>query len=86
MATKETMEFLEGVKVLVVTAKAVFKDGKVSLDDLPVAMQLLQDFPKLNAAVQGLGDVPAEFKSLSQEDAQLLLAKLFEVINAAKAA
>jgi hypothetical protein len=83
---KESMELLEGVKVLVVEVKKVMADGKVSLADLPVLMSLLQKFSVLSAAAEGAGEITKEVKDLSAEEAQTLLAKVLEVTAAAKAA
>lgn len=83
---KETLELLEGVKVLIVEAKKVLADGKVSLADLPVVLGLLQKFSVLNAAVQGVDEVVSEAKDLSSDEATLVIAKVLELVAAAKAA
>jgi hypothetical protein len=83
---KETMEMLEGVKVLGMTGKQVFADGKVNLADLPAAMGLLTQFAMLAEAVKGVDQIPTEAKDLSMEEANMLIAKILEVVNVFKAA
>jgi len=83
---KETLELLEGVKVLVLESKKVLSDGKVSLSDLPVLLGLLQKFSVLNAAVQGVEDVIAEAKDLSSDEANIVVSKVLEIVAAVKAA
>lgn len=83
---KETLEVLDGVKVLIVQAKAVFADGKVNLADLPVLLGLLQNLSVLNAAVQGADQVIAEAKDLSSEEATVVIAKVLELVAAVKGA
>lgn len=83
---KETMELLEGIKVLSVSGKQVFADGKVSLADLPVAMTLLTQFATLSNAVKDVNQIPAEAKDLTAEEANMLIAKVLEIVNVIKAA
>lgn len=83
---KETLELLEGVKVLIVESKKVLADGKVSLADLPAVLSLLQKFSVLNAAVQGAGEIVGEVKDLSGDEANQVIAKVLELAAAAKAA
>lgn len=83
---KESLELLEGVKVLGVSAKKVLADGKVNLADLPVLLGLISDFPVLTAAVQGADLVLPEVKDLSADEANQLVAKVLEVVNAIKTA
>lgn len=83
---KESLELLEGIKVLGVTGKKVFADGKVNLADLGLVMGLMQDFAKLNAAVAGVDQVLPEAKDLTVEEANALVAKVLEVVAAIKAA
>lgn len=83
---KETLELLDGVKVLVVEAKKILADGKLSLSDLPVALELLQKFSVLSAAVQGAGEIVGEVKDISGDEANQIIAKVLEITAAAKAA
>lgn len=83
---KECMEVLEGFKVIGVAGKRVFADGKISFADLSIILGLLNNFSKVNAAIAGVEQIPLELKDLSQEEANLLLAKILEVVAALKAA
>ena len=80
------VEALEGMKLLAVDAKAVLKDGKVDLADLPVAMALFAKADVIVKAVEGIDQVVAEVKDLDPAEAQALLAKVLEVMQAIKAA
>ena len=83
---KETLELLEGVKVLVLESKKVLSDGKVSFSDLPALLGLLQKFSVLSAAVQGASEVVAEAKDLSSDEANIVVSKVLEIVAAVKAA
>jgi len=86
VGVKESLELLEGVKVLGVAVKKIAADGKLNLSDLPLLFALLQDFGKLSAAVAGLEQIPAEVKDLSVEESNQLVAKVLEVVGAIRAA
>lgn len=86
MDIKNSLEALEALKVGGVFGKKVFADGKVNVLDLPLLMELGLAAGVLVAAVDGMGEIPAEVKELSQDEAQQLIAKLFEVFAAIKAA
>lgn len=83
---KEIKELLEGVKVLGIQTKKVLADGKVSLTDLPVLIEVFQNYQVLVDAVQGADQIPNEVKDLDGTEAQEVLAKVLEVANAIKAA
>jgi hypothetical protein len=83
---KESLELLEGLKLLAVEAKKVLADGKLSAADLPVILDLINNVSVLVAAVQGLGEIKAEVKDLSAEEIQQLGAKVLEIVAAVKAA
>lgn len=83
---KESMELLEGIKVLAMDARAVMADGKIDIKDLGVAMGLVAQFGTLNRAVSGVSDVPAELKDLSADEINQLAAKALEIVAAFKAA
>lgn len=82
---KESLEVLDSLKVLAVTASKVMEDGKVSLGDLPVLLGLLKEVGTLKAGAEGVDSIPKEIKDLSAEEAALLLNKVYEVIGAFKA-
>lgn len=84
--TKETTELLAGIEVVLVAGKKITADGKVNLSDLPTLVATLQKVDELTKAVQGIEQIPGEIKDLSAEEAQEIIAKLFAVIAAVKAA
>jgi hypothetical protein len=83
---KESLELLEGVKLIAVAAKRVGADGKVGMDDLKELINLAQNVGVLAAAAQGVGEVKSEVKDLSAEELQALGAKVLEIVNAVRAA
>lgn len=83
---QESLELLEGVKLLVVETKTVLKDGKIDFADLPVLLDLLSNLSVLSKAVQGVGQVPTELKDLSPDEINQLMLKVLEIVNAVKAA
>lgn len=82
---KESLELLEGVRLLAVDSKMVLADGKIDLKDLPVAMALLGQLGKLNAALQGITDIPKEVKDLSPEEIQQLAAAALMIVTSFRA-
>ena len=83
---KESMELLEGVKVLGVSGKKILADGKVSVADLPEVMVLVSKAQAIVDAVQGIEGALPEIKDLDEAEATAIVAKVFEVIAAIKAA
>lgn len=83
---KETMEMLDGLKLLAIETKKVLADGKVNVADLPILIELLQQLNVLTAAVAGAGQIPAEAKDLSADELQTIGAKVLEMVAAFKAA
>lgn len=83
---KESLELLEGLKVLAVDAKKITADGKVDMADIPAALDILKNFGTLNDAVQGVDQIPAEFSDLSEDEIKELGAKAFELILVIKGA
>lgn len=86
MDLKQSLELMEGLKVLGVAAKKIGADGKINIADLPAFLELMNKSNHIIAAAQGVEAIPAEMKDLSQEEAALLLAKVYEVLSAIKAA
>ena len=82
----ETLEVLEGIKQLAVFATSVLKDGKVNLSDLPLLVGLAQKFDVFKDAVTGADKVLAEAKDLDTTEATIIIAKVFEILAAIKAA
>lgn len=82
---KESLEVLEGLKILVSDAKQVLADGAINLSDLPVAMELLGQLGTLTDAVQGVDQVPVEMKDLTPDEINLLVSKVLEIVAVLKA-
>ena len=83
---KESLELLEGFKVLAVDAKKVFADGKIDIADLPVAWDLLSQLSVISAAVDGIDKIPSEVTALSAEEINSLVTKVLEIVAIIKAA
>ena len=80
MDIKETLEALEGVKDLAQDVKDVLADGKIGFGDLGVIFKLMNQFSVLNAAIQGAGLIGAELKDLDPVEAEVLMAKVNEIV------
>jgi hypothetical protein len=85
-SVKETTEVLAALELILVSGKKILADGKVSILDLPVAMDLLGKLSQVTVAIEGAEQIPAEIKDLSVEETQELVAKVFAVLAAVKAA
>ncbi len=87
MATVQNIEeVLSAIELLGVSAKEVMKDGKVDLTDLAVVMKLATQASVFTKAVEGIDQVIPEAKDIDAEEAKVLVAKLFAVFSAIKAA
>lgn len=78
-SVKEMMEVIAAVEVVAVAIKKVMKDGKVDLQDAAVAIELGAQFPVLAAAVQGLGEIPAEVQEIDAQEAIEIVGKLYAI-------
>lgn len=83
---KESLELLEGLKDLVLAGKKVIADGKVSVSDLNVVVDLFHELNVLVDAVKGVSQIPAEVKDLDSEELGVLGAKVLEIVNAVRVA
>lgn len=83
---KETLELLDGLKVIGVTGSKVFADGKIKLDDLPKLLELGKKFEVIKEAVLGVDQIKDEVKDLDQEEIMQLVAKILELASAMKEA
>lgn len=83
---KETLELLEGAKLLALAVKKVASDGKVDFTDLPVIMTLMKEVYVLTAAVEDVSKVVDEAKDLSIEELQTIGAKVVEIMKAVREA
>ncbi len=82
LGVKETLELLEGLKVLATTAGEVMEDGKVDVKDLSELLVLMGKLGVLKEAVVGADKTLKEVKDLTQEEVALVLAKVWEVLKA----
>lgn len=82
----DTLAVLDGVKVVGVVVKKALADGKISLTDLSLLLGVVPQFQTLVIAAEDAAGVPAELKAITPDDASLVVAKVFEVIAAIKAA
>jgi len=70
---------LEKIEVIGVSAKKVMADGKVDLQDLPVAISLLSEINGMIEAFKGAGEALDEVKDLDGAEALEIVKKLYEV-------
>jgi uncharacterized membrane-anchored protein len=82
---KESLEVLEGFKVVAVPVKAALKDG-FQPSDFGQALKIIEQYKVIVEAVDGAADVIGEAKDLDPVEASAIAAKVFEVIKAIKEA
>ena len=83
---KETMEILDGLKVLGVAAGKITADGKVDIADLVYLVEVAKNFDVLSLAVRDGDKAVEELKDLDESEIITLVGKVFEVVNAFKEA
>lgn len=83
---KEILEFIEGLKELILVGKAVMKDGKVDMSDLAALSVLLGKQEKLVAAFTGLSELKDEAKDIDLAEAQQVVMALIAAAKEVKAA
>ena len=83
---KEILEFIEGLKELILVGKAVMKDGKVDMADLAALSVLLGKQEELVAAFQGLSEMKDEAKDIDLAEAQQVVLALIAAAKEVKAA
>ena len=81
---KETLELLEGVKLIAVTGGAVFADGKVNLADIPKLGALVKNFSTLKEAFAGVEELKTEITDLDAAEVSQIAAKAMEIVKAVK--
>lgn len=84
-STKELMELLTGVKLLLLSAKKIMADKKVNVADLPAVMELVQKSNVLVEAITGYQSIPAEVKDLDATEAQAIVAEIYALVKEVKA-
>jgi hypothetical protein len=85
LGINETLEILEGAKVLSVAVSGALKDGKIGLADLQYAVELAKQFDVFKDAVTGAEKAIPEAKDLDSAEAAIILAKVFEIVAAIRA-
>jgi hypothetical protein len=81
---KELLELVAGLKEVALIGKQALKDGKIDLSDLSLLSQLLVKQQVLVAAFEGLGEVGAEVKDVSLDEAMLLIKALLDAAKEVK--
>ena len=83
---KEILELIAGLKEVAKLGKLALKDGKINLEDLALLSQLLVKQQVLVAALDGLGELGAEVKDLSLDEAVQLIQALVDAAKEVKEA
>lgn len=78
----ESLELLEGFKIMGCGVMEALKDGKLGWSDLKILVDLGKNFSDLIAAFKGISDIPSEIKDIDGEEAKQLIAKMGEVFKA----
>lgn len=86
MELKETKEALQAIKEVAVFARKVFADGKVNLADLSSLVELGGKVSVLSSGLKDAKLALPELKDLSAEEAQELLALMFQLLKEVKEA
>lgn len=81
---KETLELLDGLKLIAGTVDEVLEDGKINLADLPKLLPLLTQVKVLVESVKGIDGVIGEVKDLDESEIVLLGGKVWEIIKEIK--
>ena len=84
VGVKEILEVLEGLKEVGLLAKKAMADGKISISDFPLLMQLLSKHQMLNDAIKDIKLVPTEVKNLSGDEATLIVGKVYSIFSEIK--
>lgn len=84
--TKEILELIKGLKEIALLVKLALKDGKIDMTDLGLLSNLLVKQQVFVDAFAGLGDLPAEVKDLSLDEALGVITALIDAAKEVKAA
>lgn len=86
VGVKETIEALKAVETLGVAVAEVFKDGKVTIADLPTVANLAKNSKFIADGVEGADKIPSEVKDLSHDELVLVAGAAYALVAAIKAA
>lgn len=77
------LEILDAAEFALTTAEKVLSNGKLDLFDAPVLLGSIGEANrKISAAIEGSGEIMAEVKDLSQDEAQQILDKAVGLAHA----
>jgi len=79
-SVKETIELLDGLKVIAEVGADIFEDGKLKFNDLTKLTQLADSFTVLSEAVKGLDQIDNEVKDLTIAEITEILTKVYEIV------
>jgi len=85
MGIKETQELLNAVEVLAVAGAKIAKDKKISVDDLPAAVELLKQLDVVLAGIKDLDKLDEEVRDLDQAELIAIVSKVMMIAKAIKA-
>jgi len=86
LGIKNILEIMDAMKIVAASVKKISADGKVSVADLVHLVDIFKNYDVLSLAVQDAGEVVKEIKDLDSEEANQILAKVFEIVASFKAA
>ena len=82
---KETIELLNGIEDLAVFGAKVGKDKKLSIEDIPAAIELFKESPEILKAFEGITNIDDEFKNMSVNEMKQVVDRLFSLVQKVKA-
>jgi len=82
MDIKESLELLEGVKLVGVAVAKIAKDGKLDLSDAAAVVELVKEADKLIEAVKGAEESLKELKDIDQVELLALGTAAYGVVKA----
>ncbi len=83
---KETLEFVEGLKIVVPAGVEVLADGKLSSKDIKPVVEVVKQYQVIVDAVKGVDLVIPEVKDLDTIELAQIGAAVLEVFKASQAA
>jgi len=78
----QTLELMEGLKIIGEAIAKTVKDGKVNMADLPHLIELIKEFNVIVEAIGGVAEIPAELKDVDQAELLQMGGKAYEVVKA----
>lgn len=79
---KELMELVEALRLVAMPVISMIKGKKF---DLSALVKIAVEFEKLKDGWEGLSDLPSEIADIDEEEAALLVAKIFSIIREVRA-